>query len=139
MAHRVIAEHAHQSAAKARQVLKVRHTEARHELGDVGHRVGMLAPLGNAVAGEQQHRTPGDGNAGSGGQPDEGIAPKAFSTLHRFEQISKWRVGQLEVNRQRRVEVGESFQGNGNAVIALGGQPVEFGFVHPTGISYAHN
>jgi hypothetical protein len=71
-----------------------------------------------------------DHDAGLGGQADDGVAAEALAALHGFEQVGVGRVGQLQVDRQRRVEIGKRFQRNGDTVVALRGQRVEFGFSH---------
>jgi len=38
--------------------------------------------------------------------------------------------GQLEIDGERRIEVGKGFQRNGNTVVALRGERVEFDFSH---------
>jgi hypothetical protein len=130
VAHRVVAEIADQSAREARQAGNVRHLEARHEFREVGHRVGVLAAFGDAVAGEQQNRRAGHGDARRRGEPDERVAAEALAALHRFEQIRVRAIGELEIDRQRGVEIGEGLEGDGDAVVALLGQTVEIGFVH---------
>jgi hypothetical protein len=72
--------------------------------------------------------------AGSRRQADEGIAAEALAADHRFEQegvlAGVLALGQLQVQRERRFEVGEGFGDQGNAVVALGGQRFEFEFGH---------
>ena len=64
------------------------------------------------------------------GQANERVTPEAFTTNHGFEQIGIGLVGELEINRQRGVEIGEGLKQQGNAVVAGLRQPVEFGFSH---------
>ena len=52
VAHRVVAEVADEAAAEARQAGARRQLEARLILADEGQRVAVVAPLGDAVAGE---------------------------------------------------------------------------------------
>ena len=59
------------------------------------------------------------GDARARWQADEGIAAEALAALHRFEQVGIGPVGELEVDRQRRVEVGEGFEVTRDAVVAL--------------------
>ena len=89
----------------------------------------MIAALGDAIAGQQHDRAIFHGDSRVGGQADEGIAAEAFAALHGFEQVGKRIVGQFEVDRQRRVEIGKSFEGHRNAVVALGGEPVEIALI----------
>jgi hypothetical protein len=125
VAHRVVAEGADQAAAEARQAGQVGHLEARHELGNEAHRVAVVASLGDAVAAEHHDRALDHRDARAGSQADEGIAAEALAALHRFEQVGVGVVGQLEVDRQRRVEVGEGFERHRDAVIALRRKAVE--------------
>jgi hypothetical protein len=69
-------------------------------------------------------------DAGRGGEADDGVAAEALAPLHGFEQVGVGRVGQLQVDGERGVEIRKGFEGNRDAVIALGGQGVEFGFGH---------
>ena len=71
-----------------------------------------------------------DFEARFGRQPDERIAPEALAALHRFEQIRPGAVGELEVDRQRGIEVGEGFQDQGDAGKPLGGKVPEFRLGH---------
>ena len=71
-----------------------------------------------------------DDNARRAGQADDRIAAKTLAALHRFEQIGVGAIGQLEVDRERGIEIGKGLEGNGNAVVAFSGQPVENGFNH---------
>ncbi len=129
VAHGVVTEQADQPAAKPRQSGHVRHLEARIELGDECHRVGIVAPFGDAIAGDRQHRATIHRNAGSRSEPDEGIAAEALAALHGFEQVGVWRVGQLDVDRQRRVEIGKGLERHRDAVVAQTGEAIELGFV----------
>jgi hypothetical protein len=94
--------------------------------------IGLLwsRRFGDAVAGEHHDRALDHGDARAGSQADEGIAAEALAALHRFEQVGVGLVGQLEVDRQRRVEVGEGFERDGNAVVAFRREAVEFCFSH---------
>mgnify|MGYP003347578405 CR=1 FL=1 len=64
------------------------------------------------------------------GEPDEGVAAEALAADHGFEQIGVRPVGELEIDRQRRVEIGESLEHQRNAVMARCRQLVELLFVH---------
>jgi hypothetical protein len=130
VAHRVVAEAADEAAAEARQAGARRQPETRHVLADEGERVAVVASLGDAVAGQHHDVAAVGGDARRCRQADEGITAEALAALHGFEQVGVRAVGQLEVDREGRVEVGEGFQGQRNAVVALGGQLVEFGFGH---------
>ena len=66
----------------------------------------------------------------AGREADGRIAPEMLAADHRFEQVGIRPVGKLEIDRQRRVEVGAGFENDGNAVVALRGEPREFCFSH---------
>ncbi|MNO70925.1 hypothetical protein D3C76_618250 [compost metagenome] len=69
-------------------------------------------------------------------QADDGVAPPLLAALHRLQQIGVGLVGQLQVDRQRRVEVGQGFAGKRDTVIAGSGQTQEFfaGHDQPRGL-----
>jgi hypothetical protein len=69
-------------------------------------------------------------DAGAGRQADEGVAPEALATLHRLQQIGERLVGELEIHRQRRIEVRQQLLHQRDAVVALLGEFVEFLFSH---------
>src|SRR6185436_1042382 len=50
----------------------------------------------------------------------------AFTALNGFEQVGEGLVGQFEVDGQRRVQIGEGFEYNGNTVETLRGKLREF-------------
>jgi hypothetical protein len=60
-------------------------------------------------------------DAGIGGQADEGITPEALAALDGFKQIGKRLVGQLEIQRQWRIEIGKGLGYQRDAVITLRG------------------
>ena len=124
VAHGVVAEVAHQAAGKARQAGDGRGVEALAELFDEGKRVALVA-FDHLVAVFHLHAVALHAEAGGGRQADEGVAAGALAAYHRFQQVGVGLVGQLQVHRQRGVQVGEQFEGNGNAVVAGLGQLVE--------------
>ncbi|MNJ63736.1 hypothetical protein D3C77_596570 [compost metagenome] len=63
---------------------------------------------------------------GAARQTDDRIAPPLFPALHRLEQVGIGRIGELEVQRQRRIEIGQRLERQRNAVVAFGGQAQEF-------------
>ncbi len=121
----VVAEIADQAAAETRQAGLRGRLEARLILPDVLQRVvGSRAALELGVfelaAFVAAHLEPR-----FSGQPDERIAAEALAADHRFEQVGVRLIGELEVDRQRSIEVGEGFQHQRDAVIALGRKLVE--------------
>ncbi len=63
-------------------------------------------------------------------QADHRVTAPLLAALHRFEQVRVGLVSQFQVDRQRRVEVGQGFTGQGNTVVAGSGQAQEFFAVH---------
>ncbi len=127
IAHRVVAEVTGQAAGEARQAGQRRDLEAGLILADEIQRIVRF--LGGFAGGSGQrdllaaHR-----DARLGRQADEGITPEAFAALHRFQQVGERFVGELEIERQRRVEVGEGLRDQRDAVVALAGKGLEFLF-----------
>lgn len=124
--HAVITEVTHQAAIEAWQTSNGRHVVARLEFFDEGQRVLRLvgfdfdSVVGHAdvVIMHPQHS--------AARQADDRITAPLFPALHRFEQVGVRLVGQFQIDRQRRIEVGQGFAGQGNAVIAGSGQTQEF-------------
>jgi hypothetical protein len=63
-------------------------------------------------------------------QADERIAAEALAADDRLEQVCVRLVRQLQVQRQRRVEVGECLDRQRNPVIAVLCECAEFDFCH---------
>src|SRR5262245_39687407 len=63
-------------------------------------------------------------------QADEGVAAEPLPALHRLQEIGVRLRCELEVDRKRRVEIGEGLQHQGNPVETFGGEPLEFDFGH---------
>ena len=65
-------------------------------------------------------------------QADEAVAPEAFAADDRFQQeaefASAFGMGQLQVQRERGFEIGESLGDQRDAVEALQGKTFEFEF-----------
>jgi hypothetical protein len=126
----VVAEATDQAAAEARQPGGRSGTKALHVLADEVERVGVVFTLGDAVAVQYQYLMRIDDNARRTGQADDRVAAKALAPLHRFEEIAVRRVGQFQIDRQRRIEVGKGFERDRDAVVAFGCQAIEIGFSH---------
>jgi hypothetical protein len=76
--------------------------------------------LGLEAAGAQQRAR---------GQADEAVPAEALAAHHRFEQEAVLAAArQLEVQRQRRFEVGKGLGDERDAVVALRSQALEFEF-----------
>jgi len=52
-------------------------------------------------------------------QPDERIATEALPAYDGFEQEGVWLIGQFEIERERRFEVGKALGNQRDAVVAL--------------------
>ncbi len=125
----VVAEIAGEPAAKARQPGARRGAVAAQELADERQRVAFVtlddtAPildfdLPSARADPDLRR-----------QADERVAPEALAADYRLQQIGIALVGELEIKRKRRVEVGKGLKHEGNAVIPLRCKSAELGFGH---------
>jgi hypothetical protein len=156
--HRVVTKVARQAAAETRHTGFDGHLEAllvgRNEIqrvavrgfhhAAIGHHLGLG---GCAKTGGTQQR--------AGRQADEAVASKTLTAHHRLQQkavgsgLCAWAGGrgvcQLQVQRQRGFEVGKGFDAQGNAVVTLGNQLVEFGlcdhgqdlFIRSDGGAYA--
>ena len=64
------------------------------------------------------------------GQTDDRVTTKALAANDGFEQIGKWFVGELEIDRQRRIEIRKGLKRNRDSVIALCSERRELSFVH---------
>ena len=128
VAHGVVAEVACEPAAEARQARAQGDLEAALVGLDEVERVALVR-LDDAAVGHDLGRPPGGLHAGARGQADEGVAAEALAADDRFQQEAlRLPAGELEVQRQRRLEVGEGLEDHRDAVEALAGQALEFEF-----------
>jgi len=69
-----------------------------------------------------------------GRQADERVAPEPLAALNGFEQIRPRTIGELEVDGQRSVEVGEGFQHQRDTRVTLGRKlpEIRLGHDHPS-------
>ncbi len=125
--HRVVAEVTRQSAGETRQAGQRCDLETSLVFLDVVQRIGDLL-CGLTSSCSQRDLLAAHRDACFGRQADEGIAPETLAALHRFQQVGKRFVGELQIQRQRRVEIGEGLRGQRDAVVALFGKCVEFLF-----------
>ena len=133
VAHGVVAKITHQPAAKTRQRcgrFNFSHFELSKILFDVIQRVSHCDLSGNGAAEKFSALKTPHFNACFCGESNERITPKTFATDYGFEQIGIRLVGELEVDRQRRVKIGKGLKHEGNAVVASKGQPFKFDFSH---------
>ena len=126
IAHDFVAEHAHQSAGAARQVGQRPGTIAIQVGADEFQRVGGLRLLDHLVIADHLHVMVAHHQAGARRQADERIAAEALAAHHRFEQVAVGTVGELQVDGQRRIEIGEGLDHHGNAIETCSGKAVEF-------------
>ncbi len=119
--HRVVAEVTGQPAGEARQTGQRCDLEARLVFLDEVQRIGDFL-CGLACRRGQRDLFAAHREARFGGQADEGITPEAFATLHRFQQIGERFIGELEIQRQRRVEIGEGLDRPAGCGCSLAGQ-----------------
>ncbi|MNH04865.1 hypothetical protein D3C79_641710 [compost metagenome] len=126
IAHAVVAEVADQAAVEARQARDIGDLVTVLEGFDESQRVFDILAFhlhailqdADVVAVHTHH--------GARRQADHRVTAPLLAALHRFEQVRVGLVGQFQVDRQRRVEVGQGFAGQGNAVVAGSGQAQEF-------------
>jgi hypothetical protein len=123
----VVAENAGQATAKARQPGQRRRVEARAVRLDEGERIAVVR-LAHAAVALDIDVAPACAQPHLRGKPDERIAAEPFAADDRFEQERIARVGELEVQRQRRVEIRERFEDERNTVVALRGERAELAF-----------
>ena len=130
VAHGVVAEVADEAAGESRQVRDRRCVEAGVNGADPIERIRLLALREQRVATVFAAYPPPDLEAHLGRQPDERVAPETLAALHRFEQIRVGKVAELEVDRQRGVEVGKGFEHHRYPVEPLLRELPELRFVH---------
>jgi len=125
VAHRVVAEVADESPAETRQAGLRSRLEAGLILLDELQRVGGLRAARQLAALEFAALVAAHFETGFSCEPDERITAETLAADDRFEQVGVRPVGELEVNRQRGIEVGEGFQHQRDAVITFGRELVE--------------
>ncbi|MNT47209.1 hypothetical protein D3C72_1839040 [compost metagenome] len=54
-------------------------------------------------------------------QADDRVTTKALATFDGFKQVGIGAVGELQIDRKRRVQVGQHFADNGNMGVAFSG------------------
>ncbi len=113
------AEPADQAAGEARQSGDLRHPLLRAQALDLGQRIGHFARLHHlAVLAHGQGMT-AEFVHPPRRQADDRVAPEALAAFHRLEQIGVRAVRQLEVDRQRGVEVGQHLAHHRDQGVAL--------------------
>ena len=127
--HGVVAEVAGESAAKPRQPGPRRGAEAAHVLADERQRIALVA-LDHGSAFVDLDRRAARTDADLRRQSDERIAPEPLAPDHGFEEEGVRPVRQLDVERQRRIEVGERLEDERNAVVPARGERAKLAFGH---------
>jgi len=127
VAHGVVAEHPREPAAEARQARQRRRAKALHEAAHELDRVALV-PFDDLSAFDHFDRPAARLDARARGQSDERIASEPLAADDRFEQVAVARSRELQVQRQRSVEVGERRLDQRNAVQALRGERAELVF-----------
>lgn len=134
MAHRVVAEISGKAARKARHA----GAQGNPETLLVGFdKVQGIAFVGfdNTTQMHYFRRRSAGTQQGLCRQADKGIAAKALAADHGFQQAGiasafGTAMRQFQIDRQRRIQIGVGFCNDGDAVVALGGQCIEFDFCH---------
>ncbi len=127
--HRVVAEIARKAAAKARQSGPRGSAIAMQEFADECERIAFVT-LDDAAVVLDFDPASVRADAHLRRQADERIAPEAFASYDGLEQERIALVGELEIQRERRVEVRERLENERYAVIPLRGKRAKFGFGH---------
>ena len=95
-----------------------------------GREAHPLVALDDASAIFHLDLPPSRSNANLGRQADERIASETLAADDRFEQEAVRPIGQLDVERQRGIEVRERLEDERYAVKPLRGERAKFGFGH---------
>lgn len=128
--HAIIAKVADQAAVEARQTRDVSDLVTVLETFDKGQRVFDIVAFNLDAILQDADVVAVHTHHGARRQADHRVTAPFLATLHRLEQVRVGLVSQFQVDRQRRVEVGQGFAGQGNAVVAGSGQAQEFFAVH---------
>ena len=112
-------------AGERRKTGKLRHLVRRADAFDLGERIGELARFDDFAELFDRQRAAAQHVNAPARQADDRMASPVFAALDRLEKIRVRRVGELEVHRQRRVEIGQHLARNRNAVVALCRECVE--------------
>ena len=121
VAHAVIAEVAHQTAIEARQAGNWRDLITLLEGLDKGQRVFAVVLLDHHVIDAYRDLVLVGTQHGAARQADDRVTPPLLAALHRLQQIGVRRVGQLQVQGQRGVEIRQGFDRHRDTVIAGSG------------------
>ena len=115
----------HQATVKARQSGNGRYVVLLAQRFDLAERIGHVAALGHFAGVFHFQLVAAQAIHALGRQADDGIAAPGGAPLDRLEQEGVRAVGQLQVHRQRRVEVGKHLTHQRDAGMTLRCQRVE--------------
>src|SRR5205823_107399 len=128
------AEVTDQAAAETQTIRQRRGALPLQPGTDIFERIGVeLFEAGVAaarVAQQPPHAAAARFDALRAGEADERVAAEALAADHRFQQIAVRTAGELDVHRERRVEIGARLGEHRNAGKAKGCEPVELGLNH---------
>ncbi|MNO89366.1 hypothetical protein D3C76_808450 [compost metagenome] len=130
IAHAVITEVADQAAIETWQARDIGDLVTVLERLDEGQRVVDVMALYLDAILQDAHLITMHAHHGARRQADHRVTAPFLPALYRLEQIGVGLISQFQVDRQRRVEVGQGFTGQGDAVVAGSGQAQEFFAVH---------
>ena len=119
------AKPADQAPGEAGQTGQLRHRVGAAQGLDLGERIGDLAGFHHGAGFADGQGMAVEGIHPARRQADDGIAPEAFAALDRFKQIGMRAVGELQIDRERRVQVGQHFTDDGDAGVAFSGLLLE--------------
>ncbi len=122
---RLEAEVADEAAGECRQPGNLRHLVRLADALDLGERIVELAQLDDFAELFDRQRAATQRVDAPAWQADDRMAAPVLAAFDRFEEIRVRRVGELQVHRQRRIEIGQHLARNRNAVVALRGERVE--------------
>jgi hypothetical protein len=125
VADRFEAEVADQAAGEGRQAGDARHLVRGAQLFHLGQWIDEFARGHDLAVRARLQHVAAEGVGQPRRQADDRVAPPGLTALHRFEQVGVRAVGELEVDRQRRVEVGQHLAHHRDARVAFGGEAVE--------------
>ena len=118
-------EPADQAAGETGQPRETRNLLRGAQTLDFGQRIGDFARFDQVAQLGHVQRMPGERVHAMRRQTDDGIAAEALATLHRLEQIRVRAVGELEIDRQWRIEVGQHLAHHRNQGMAVVGVLLE--------------
>ena len=129
-AHGVVAEVADEPAGHARQPRDVGYAVVAQACRDPVERVDVVVALDRLAVADHAELARPHLDARRARQADDRVAAPLLAAVHRLEQEAVGPVGELQVRRQRRLEVGRDGGGERYAGVALGAVALEFVRLH---------